>query len=247
MEFAGKTALVTGGSRGIGRAVALALAKRGAAVAIVYAGNETAAAETLAALEACGAKAAAYQCDVADFAATAAAVKQAEEAFGGIDILVNNAGITRDNVMLAMSEEDFDKVVATNLKGAFNLTRHVYSQFARRRSGRIINITSVVGLCGNAGQANYAAAKAGLVGFTKSVAKELAGRGVTCNAIAPGFIESDMTAVLTEQQRGGALANVPMQRMGAPEDVAALAVFLASDAAAYITGQVICVDGGMNM
>ncbi len=247
MELAGKTALVTGGSRGIGRAVALALAKRGAAVAIVYAGNEAAAAETLAALEACGAKAAAYQCDVADFAATAAVVKQAEETFGGVDILVNNAGITRDNVLLAMSEEDFDKVVATNLKGAFNLTRHLYRQFARRRSGRIINITSVVGLCGNAGQANYAAAKAGLVGFTKSVAKELAARGVTCNAIAPGFIESDMTAVLTEQQRGGALAGVPMQRMGAPEDVAALAAFLASDAAAYITGQVVCVDGGMCM
>ena len=247
MELAEKTALVTGGSRGIGRAVALALAARGANTAIFYAGNEAAAGETIAALEACGAKAAAYRCDVADFAATAAAVKQVEEAFGGVDILVNNAGVTRDNVMLAMSEEDFDAVVATNLKGAFNVTRHLYRQFARRRSGRVINITSVVGLCGNAGQANYAAAKAGLVGFTKSVAKELANRGVTCNAIAPGFIESDMTAALTEQQRAGALANVPMQRMGRPEDVAALAAFLASDAAAYITGQVLCVDGGMNM
>lgn len=247
MALENKTALVTGGSRGIGRAIAQTLAANGADVAIAYAGNAAAAEETLAALRATGVKAEAYQCNIASFDEAAQLAKKIEETFGGVDILVNNAGITKDNVLLGMSEADFDAVINVNLKGAFNVTRHLYRQFARRRSGRIINITSVVGLSGNAGQANYAASKAGLIGFTKTVAKELAPRNITCNAIAPGFIESDMTAVLGEKQREAFLSGIPAARLGHPEEVAELAAFLASDAAAYITGQVICVDGGLHM
>ena len=247
MPLTKKTALITGGSRGIGRAVALDMARQGADVAIVYAGDETAAKEAVASLEKLGAKARAYRCDVADHAATAEVVKQVTEEFGGVDILVNNAGITRDNLMLTMCEEDFDRVLAVNLKGAYNLTSHLYRQFVRRRSGRIINITSVVGLMGNIGQANYAASKAGLVGFTKSIAKELASRGITCNAIAPGFVDSDMTAGLAEAVKTQILGGIPMARLGKPQEVAALAVFLAGESAAYITGQVISVDGGMCM
>ena len=247
MALEGKTVLVTGGSRGIGRAVAENMAGLGAKVAFAYAGNEKAARETLAALQGAGVKAAAYRCNVASFEQTQQLVQSVENDFGGVDVLVNNAGITRDGLALSMSEEDFDTVLAVNLKGAFNMVRHLYRSFMRRRSGRIINISSVVGLSGNAGQANYAAAKAGLVGFSKSIAKELAPRNITCNVIAPGFIESDMTAVLPEKVRENALAGVPLGRMGQPEEVAALAAFLASDAAGYITGQVLCVDGGLSM
>lgn len=248
LSLKGKTVLVTGASRGIGRAIAEEMATRGtSALAIVYANNQNAANETLASVRKTGAKAFAYPCNIEDFAAAQQLAEQVQQDLGGVDILVNNAGITRDGLLLGMSEEDFDHVLGVNLKGAFNLTRHLYRQFARRRSGRILNISSVVGLCGNAGQANYAASKAGLIGFTKSVAKELAARNVTCNAIAPGFICSDMTEQLPQTVRDGILQNIPMARFGTPQDVANLAAFLASDDAAYITGQVLCVDGGMHM
>ncbi len=245
MDLQNKTALITGASRGIGRAIAEKFAAAGANVALIYAGNDAAANETMATVQSLGVKAKAYRCDVADFAATAATVAAVLEEFGGVDILVNNAGIVRDNLLLSMSEEDFDAVVGVNLKGAFNTTRHLYQHFMRKRRGRIVNISSVVGLCGNAGQANYAAAKAGLVGLTKSTARELASRGITCNAIAPGYIASDMTDTLSEPVKQKALACIPAGRMGTPAEVAELACFLASDAAAYITGEVIRVDGGM--
>ena len=243
----GKTALVTGASRGIGKAIALKLAEEGANVAVVYAGNQQAAEETCGLLAEKGIKAKAYGCDVSDFEATKQLVGQVIEDFGGIDILVNNAGIVRDGLVLSMKEADFDAVVATNLKGAFNLIKHTYSQFMKRRSGRIINITSVAGLMGNAGQANYASAKAGMIGLTKTVAKELAARGITCNAIAPGFIETDMTDALSDKVKEGAAAAIPMRHMGKPEDIANLTAFLASEQAGYITGEVIRVDGGMCM
>ncbi len=247
MSLENKVALVTGASRGIGRAIALELAQAGAQVVLVYAGNETAAQETKAAIELAGGKAKTYRCDVGDFTATKALCETVIADFGGADILVNNAGITRDALILQMKEEQFDEVLATNLKGAFNMTKHLYQHFMRKRSGRIVNISSVIGLTGNAGQANYAAAKAGLVGLTKSTAKELAGRGVTCNAVAPGFIETEMTATLLEKIREKMLAEIPQQRAGTPEDVARLVAFLASDAAGYITGELIRVDGGLCM
>jgi 3-oxoacyl-[acyl-carrier protein] reductase len=243
----GKTALVTGGSRGIGRAVCLELAGRGAAVAFVYAGNEEAAAETLAALAALGAKAKAYRCDVSDFAAVEKLAKDVAEDFGGVDILVNNAGVTRDKLCMRMSEQDFDDVIAVNLKGAFNLIRHTAAGFLRKRWGRIVNITSVAGLTGNPGQANYAAAKAGLVGLTRTVARELGSRGVTCNAVAPGFIRTDMTAAMNPQILESAAQAIPLKRIGEPGDVAGAVAFLCSDDAAYITGQVLQVDGGLRM
>ena len=242
-----KVALVTGGSRGLGRAIALKLAENGASVAIFYAGNVQKAAETVAEAEALGAKARAYQVNVADFAAVEEAVKAVKADFGGVDILVNNAGITRDKLTMRMSAEDFDDVLSVNLNGAFHTIRALYSDFVRRRSGRIINITSVSGLMGNPGQANYAASKAGLVGLTKTIAKELAGRGITCNAIAPGFIETDMTAAMNEGALTKALELVPMKRMGQPEDIANAVLFLAGDTAAYITGTVLQVDGGLYM
>lgn len=242
-----KVALVTGGSRGLGRAIALKLAENGASVAIFYAGNAQKAAETVAEAEALGAKARAYQVNVADFAAVEEAVKAVKADFGGVDILVNNAGITRDKLTMRMSAEDFDDVLSVNLNGAFHTIRALYSDFVRRRSGRIINITSVSGLMGNPGQANYAASKAGLVGLTKTIAKELAGRGITCNAIAPGFIETDMTAAMNEGALTKALELVPMKRMGQPEDIANAVLFLAGDTAAYITGSVLQVDGGLYM
>ena len=201
MCFEGKVALVTGASRGIGRAIAEKLAKKGAAVAVVYAGNDAAAAEAVAAIQQAGGTAKAYRCNVADFAQVETMCAQVKEELGAVDILVNNAGITRDALVLSMKENEFDEVIATNLKGAFNTIKHLYGPFMKRRAGRIVNITSVVGLCGNAGQANYAAAKAGLVGLTKSTARELAARGVTCNSIAPGFIEPEMTDVLSDQVR----------------------------------------------
>ncbi len=242
-----KTALVTGGSRGIGRAISVEFAKNGADVAFFYAGNEDAARAAESEITALGRRCLALRCDVSDEAAVKEASAKVLEAFGKLDILVNNAGVVRDGLVLSMKEADYDAVLDTNLKGAFHLIRQFYSPMMKKRSGRILNITSVSGLAGNAGQANYAAAKAGLIGLTKSVAKELAARGITCNAVAPGFIETDMTAALPEKTREAAVGAIPMKRMGAPEEVAALCVFLASDAASYITGEVIRVDGGLCM
>ncbi len=240
-----KVAVITGASRGIGKAIALAFARSGARVAIVYAGNEQAAEETLSELSPTQAKA--YRCDVSDFEATALLIKDILTDFGGVDILVNNAGVTRDGLLLNMKEQDFDRVLEVNLKGAFNLTRHVYAHMMKKRAGRIINITSVSGIMGNAGQANYSAAKAGMIGFTKSVARELASRSVTCNAIAPGYIDTDMTAGLSDKIKQAALEQIPLRRMGTPEDIANMAVFLADEQAGYITGQVFQVDGGLCM
>lgn len=242
-----KTALVTGGSRGIGRAIALAMAEEGANIAVVFAGNREAAEKTAAEIAEKGVQARIYQCDVASVGETEAVVKQILDDFGGVDILVNNAGIVRDTLLLRMKEEDFDAVLNTNLKGAYHMIRQLYSHMMRKKSGSIINISSVVGLMGNAAQANYAAAKAGLIGLTKSTAKELASRGVTCNAIAPGYIQSDMTDALPEKAKEAIVSQIPMKHTGLPQDVANLAVFLAGPAASYITGEVIRVDGGMAM
>jgi len=247
MNFAGRTAVVTGGSRGIGRAVCLELARGGANVALCYAGNEAAAQETATAIEALGAKALAVRCDVSDAAQAESLVRQAVEAFGAVDILVNNAGITRDGLLMRMPEADFDAVISANLKGAFLCMKAVARLMIRRKYGRIVNLSSVVGLRGNAGQVNYAASKAGVIGMTKSLAKELASKGVTVNAVAPGFIETDMTAAMQEAARMAVQASIPMGRPGAAEDVAHAVAFLASEEAAYITGQVLAVDGGMAM
>lgn len=247
MNFAGKTAVVTGGSRGLGRAVCLELAKGGANVVFCYAGNEAAAKETTAACEALGAKALAVQCDVAKADEVKALMDAAVKEFGRIDILVNNAGITRDGLLMMMKEEDFDAVIAANLKGTFLCMKAISRIMMKQRYGRIVNLSSVVGLRGNAGQVNYAASKAGVVGMTKSLAKELASRGVTVNAVAPGFIATDMTAAMTDAAKEATLASIPLQRLGAPEDVAHAVAFLASDEAAYVTGQVLAVDGGMAM
>ncbi len=243
----GKTAVVTGGSRGIGKAIALKLAQEGADVAILYAGNEAAAQETCSLIGQSGVTAKAYRCDVADDRQTKETVDAILADFGGIDILVNNAGVVRDGLILSMKEEDFDTVVNTNLKGAFHMIKHTYRHFMKKRSGRIINITSVSGVTGNAGQANYSSAKAGLIGLTKSTAKELAARNVTCNAIAPGFIDTDMTAALADKVREAAVEAIPLKRMGTPGDIAALAAFLAGDEAGYLTGEVIKMDGGLCM
>ncbi|MCF2663942.1 3-oxoacyl-[acyl-carrier-protein] reductase [Oscillibacter valericigenes] len=247
MNFSGKTAVVTGGSRGLGRAVCLELAAGGANVVLCYAGNEAAANETVAACEALGARAVAVRCDVADSAQVKTLMDTALQTFGRIDILVNNAGITRDGLLMMMKEDDFDAVIDTNLKGAFLCMKAVARQMMKQRYGRIVNLSSVVGLRGNAGQVNYAASKAGIIGMTKSLAKELASRGVTVNAVAPGFMETDMTAAMPEAAKTATLAAIPMGRMGAVEDVAKTVAFLASEEAGYITGQVIAVDGGMSM
>ena len=246
-ELAGKTALVTGGSRGIGRAVCLELAARGANVALCYAGNREAAGKTAEECRALGARVLAVQGDVARLPDCEAAFQAAEEALGPVDILVNNAGITRDGLLLRMKEEDLDRVLEVNLKGVFHCMKLAARGMSRRRWGRIISMSSVVGLHGNAGQVNYAASKAGVIGMTKSLAKELGGRGVTVNAIAPGFIDTDMTAVLPEEVRGKLLASIPLGRLGRPEDVARTAAFLAGPGGDYITGQVISVDGGMGI
>lgn len=247
MLLDGKTALVTGASRGIGRAVALALAAAGARVAINYAGNVKAAEEVKAAVETAGGTAILCQADVADSAAVEAMVAAVAKEFGTIDILVNNAGITRDALLMRMKDEDFAKVLDTNLKGVFYCTKAVSKLMMKKRAGRIVNMASVVGLVGNAGQANYAAAKAGVIGFSKSAAKELASRGITVNVVAPGFIGTDMTADLPETVKEKALTDIPLGKMGEPEDVANAVLFLASDQASYITGQVVNVDGGMVM
>ena len=243
MSLNGKTALVTGASRGIGRAIALRLAEDGANVAVIYAGSADKAEAVVNEITALGVNAKAYQCNVADSAAVNETVKAVTNDLGKIDILVNNAGITRDGLMLRMKDEDFDVVLDTNLKGAFNMIRACYSGFIRKKSGRIINISSVSGIMGNAGQANYSASKAGVIGLTKSVARELASRGITCNAVAPGFIQTDMTENLGDNNP--LLNSIPLGRMGKPEDIAAAVAFLASDSAAYITGEVLKVDGGL--
>lgn len=243
----GKIAVVTGASRGIGRAIAVRLAGEGATVVINYNGSKEKAEEVKQEIEGAGGKAAVCQCNVADFDQCQAFIQKVIDEFGRIDILVNNAGITRDGLLMKMSEEDFDQVIETNLKGAFHTIRFASRQMLRQKSGRIINLSSVVGVTGNAGQANYAASKAGVIGLTKSAARELASRGITVNAIAPGFIETDMTSVLSEKVKEGAAAGIPLGAFGKPEDVAAAAAFLASDEAGYITGQVLHVDGGMVM
>lgn len=244
--LADKIAVVTGAGRGIGRAVALAYAKMGADVVCVSRTEENSA-KVAAEVEAIGRRAWAVAVDVSDTAAVDAAAKGILESTGRVDILVNNAGVTRDNLLMRMSEEEWDTVIDTNLKGAFNFTKALTRSFIKQRSGRIINIASVIGLIGNAGQSNYAASKAALIGFTKSIAKELATRGITVNAIAPGFIETDMTAALNEKMREGILGNVPLGRFGSPDDIAHAAVFLAMEPSGYITGQVLTVDGGMVM
>lgn len=247
MLLDGKTALVTGGSRGIGREIALQLAKEGASVAVNYSGNETAAEETARMIREFGGKAMIVRADVSDFEAAGQMVKEVADTYGRIDILINNAGITRDNLLLRMKEADWDAVLNTNLKGVFNCTKAVTKIMMKQRSGKIVNMTSVIGLSGNAGQANYAAAKAGVIGFTKSMAKELANRGICVNAVAPGFIDTDMTANLPEQMKADALEKIPLAKLGSPSDVADAVMFLVSDAASYITGQTLNVDGGMVM
>ena len=241
-ELTGKTAVVTGGSRGIGRAICLKLAGQGANIVLNYAGNAAAAEETRAACEALGVRALAVQGDVADPAACNALIDTAVETFGQVDILVCNAGITRDNLLMRMSDEEFQKVIDTNLKGTFHCMRAVIRPMMKKRRGRIISISSVVGLIGNAGQINYAASKAGVIGMTRSLAREVASRGITVNAVAPGFIRTDMTDVLGDAVKEGIL-----RKLGEAEDVANTVLFLASDEAAYITGQVLSVDGGMAM
>lgn len=241
----GKTAIVTGGSRGIGAAICKRFAEQGANIALLYAGNTQKAEETKAALQEMGVKVEAYQCNVADAEQVAAVCKQIIKDFGGADILVNNAGITKDKLVPMMKVPDFDSVVDTNLKGAFYMIKQLYPVFMKQKSGKIINISSVSGLMGNPGQTNYSASKAGLIGLTKSVAKELASRNVNCNAIAPGFVATDMTENLSENN--ALVDHIPMKRFAQPEDIANLALFLASDQSDYITGEVIRIDGGLAM
>ena len=242
-----KVAVVTGASRGIGRAIAEKLAEEGVFVVINYRGNEEQAKQVQQTIKEQGGNAGIYGCDVSDFSACEAFFKDVIETYGRLDILVNNAGITRDGLLMKMSEEDYDTVLDTNLKGTFHCIRFAARQMLRQRGGRIINLSSVSGILGNAGQANYSASKAGVIGLTKSAARELASRGITVNAVAPGFIETEMTAVLSEKVRESAVAQIPMGAFGTAEDVAEAVAFLASDSARYITGQTIHVDGGMAM
>lgn len=247
MTLTGKNAIVTGSSRGIGKAIALELGRRGANVAINYAGNEVKAQEVVEELQALGVQAIKIQANVANESEVKEMMKEVVNTFGSIDILVNNAGVNRDGLLMRMKEEDFDEVIDTNLKGAFLATKAVTRQMMKQKHGDIINIASVVGVNGNPGQANYVAAKAGLIGLTKSTAKELAARNIRVNAVAPGFITTDMTDALTEGQKTAIMDVIPLEKLGEPEDVANVVCFLASDDAKYITGQTIHVDGGMVM
>lgn len=242
-----KVALVTGASRGIGRQIAIKLAKCGATVIVNYCGSKEKADEVVEVITSNGGKAEAMQCDVAVYSETEQLIAAVLDKYGRVDILVNNAGVTRDNLLIKMSEQDFDLVIATNLKGAFNTIKHLYRNFIKLRAGKIINISSVSGVMGNAGQANYSASKAGIIGLTKSMARELSSRNVCVNAVAPGFVETDMTEKMPEAVLENAKKAIPLQRLGKAEDIANVVAFLASDSADYITGQVICVDGGMQM
>lgn len=242
-----KVALVTGASRGIGRQIALTLARDGAFVIVNFNGSRERAQEVVDKIRENGGEGIIYQCNVSDFTQTEVMVKHLIKTYGHVDILVNNAGITRDNLIMKMSEADFDSVIETNLKGCFNTIRHLSRQMLKQRSGKIINISSVSGVLGNAGQANYAASKAGIIGLTKTMARELASRGITVNAVAPGFVNTEMTEVLSESIKEQAVAQIPLKKFGEAEDIAETVAFLASDRADYITGQVIQVDGGMAM
>ena len=246
-RLTGKVAVVTGASRGIGRAIALRLAQEGAAVVINYNGSKERAQEVKTEIESAGGTAQIMQCDVADAASCDEMFQTIMKEFGRIDILVNNAGITRDGLLMKMAEEDFDAVIDTNLKGTFHCIRAVSRQMLRQRSGRIINLSSVSGVLGNAGQANYSASKAGIIGLTKSAARELASRNINVNAIAPGFVDTDMTITLSDKVKEGAKGQIPLGRFGKPEEIAELALFLSSEKSDYITGQVINIDGGMVM
>lgn len=243
----GKVAVVTGASRGIGRAIAVKLAKEGAAVIVNYNGSEARAQEVVKEIMDMGGTAEAIQCNVSDYESAGQFLSEVIKKYGKLDILVNNAGITRDNLMMKMSEEDFDAVIDTNLKGVFNCMKHVARQMIKQKGGRIINISSVSGVLGNAGQANYCAAKAGVIGLTKSFAREAASRGVTVNAVAPGFIQTEMTDVLSDAVKAAAVEQIPMKHFGTTENIADAVAFLASEEAGYITGQVLSVDGGMAM
>jgi 3-oxoacyl-[acyl-carrier protein] reductase len=247
MILLGKTAVVTGGSRGIGRAIVLKLAEMGANIVVNYASAPQKAEEVVALVKEMGREAIAIQANVSDSDAIQKMMQAVEEKFSTIDILINNAGITKDTLLMKMKDEDWDQVMEINLKGTFNCTKAVTRKMMKQRSGKIVNLASVVGVMGNAGQANYAASKAGIIGFTKSVAKELATRGINVNAVAPGFIQTEMTDVLSDEVKDAMMGNIPMKQLGTPEDVANVVAFLCSDDAKYITGQVLHVDGGMVM
>lgn len=247
MKLLGKTAIVTGGSRGIGKAIAIKLAEQGANIVVNYSNSPESANEVIRMIETIGRQGIAIKADVSNPSEVEELISVAEARFSSIDILINNAGITRDTLLMKMKEDDWDSVITTNLKGTFNCTKAVTKKMIRQRSGKIVSVASVIGIVGNAGQANYAASKAGIIGFTKSIAKELGSRNINVNAVAPGYIQTDMTDKLSAEVKEGLIADIPLKRLGAPEDVANIVVFLCTEEASYITGQVFNVDGGMVM